>query len=89
MTTTRPNQKIMTIAGWTISADSRQYITSDGGQQFYFSSLEGALADIADLADKTALTKVQPDLHSVVETLRQSRSEFLNDIKNAITLEIK
>lgn len=80
---------IMEICGWKISSDRMQFIIAKDGLQYYHMTLENALYDISQMEEKSVLQRIQPDLQNIVETLRQSRSEFIESIKGAVVLEIK
>lgn len=72
---------VMKLAGWDILVDERNYIIRKDQTYYYFSTLAGALADIADDLEKGL---IKENLLDTIKILQQNRKDFLNTISKAV-----
>ena len=74
-------KKIMSIAGWDILVDERNYITRKKNTTYYFNNLESGLASIAEDLEKSLMKE---NLVDTAKALKQARKEFLIGISKAV-----
>ena len=69
----------LTIEGWQVSRDERNWITSSEQESYrYFSTLENALWHISEQLDKSIEVK---NLKEVVNEIKRVKADFLSKIK--------